>query len=44
MFTRLRYRLHIWRVMRALRRAENPRLSSTVRLHAARRVLAMVNR
>lgn len=43
MFNRLRYRLHVWRVLRALRRAENPRLSNTVRLRAAQHCLELVN-
>lgn len=43
MLERIRYRIHVWRVTRALRRAENPRLSHTVRVREARRLIWLVN-
>lgn len=43
MFKRLRYRLHVWRVFRALRRAEDMRLPYTKRLHAAIKCVQLVN-
>jgi hypothetical protein len=44
MFKRLRFKFHMWRVLRALRRAEDYRLTMVQRFDAAQHVQRLVNR